>query len=183
MGEMMRKKPQVFTTMLVGQRGSGKTSFINSLFDQQLVQIKAGEENHDSFNMYVSDVDMEGLRRKITIVDTPGFGSTLNNTHIHESIVIFLRKQFCKSLAEETKIKRNPNAEDTRVHVMIYFIPARCGKLRMSDIQFLKKVDKLVNIIPVISKADTLTSTELKSFKEKVKEQIVEHKIRMFDFP
>lgn len=179
--EMLRKKPQVFTTMLVGQRGCGKTSFINSLFDQQLVKISS-EETHEAFNVYVSDVDMEGLRRKISIVDTPGFGSTLNDTFIHDSIVVFLRKQFCKFLTEETKINRNPNAEDTRVHAMIYFIPSRCGGLRKADVTFLKKIDKLVNVILVISKADTLTPTELKTFKMNVKEQIEKNKIRIFNF-
>lgn len=178
---MLRKKPQVFTTMLVGGRGTGKTSFINSIFDQQLVKISGGE-THEAFNVYVSDVDMEGVRRKISIVDTPGFGSTLNDSFIHDSVTVYLRKQFCKYLTEETKINRNPNAEDSRVHAMIYFIPSRCGGLRLSDITFLKMVNNLVNIILVISKADTLTVTELKSFKSKVQKQIEENNIRIFSF-
>lgn len=175
---MLRKRTQIFTTMLVGARGCGKTSFINSLFDQQLVQIS---ENHEAFNVYVSDIEMEGLRRKISIVDTPGLG-TINDTNIHESIVVYLRKQFCKFLTEETKINRNPNAEDTRVHAFIYFISSRCGGLRLSDIIFLKKIHLLANVILVISKADTLTVSELKEFKYKVKKQVWENKIRIFNF-
>lgn len=178
---MLRRKPHVFTTMLVGPRSCGKTSFINSLFDQQLVKISK-DEQHEAFNVYVSEVDMEGIRRKISIVDTPGLGSTFNDSFIHDSIVIFLRKQFCKFLTEETKINRNPNAEDTRVHAMVYFIPSRCGGLRSSDIKFLKMVDKLVNVVLVISKADTLTITELKSFKEKVQSQVAENDIKVFNF-
>lgn len=178
---MLRKRPQIFTTMLVGAKGSGKTSFINSLFDQQLVKL-SDEESQEAFNVYVSDVDMEGIRRKISIVDTPGFGSTSNDTFIHDSIIVFLRKQFCKYLTEETKINRNPNAEDSRVHAMVYFIPSRCGGLRLSDITFLKKVDRLVNIVLVISKADALTITELKAFKAKVQDQVVENDLKIFSF-
>lgn len=135
---MIRKKPQVFTTMLVGPAGCGKTPFINSLFDQQLDKI-SHSQRRDAFNVYVSDVDMEGLRRKISIVETPGLGSSANDTHMHDSIVIYLRKQLCKFLTEETKINRNPSAEASRVHALIYFIPSRCGCLGSSDIKFLKK--------------------------------------------
>lgn len=178
---MLRKKPQLFTTMLVGPTGCGKTSFINSLFDQQLVEI-SDSRKQETFNVYVSDIDMEGLRRKISIVDTPGLGASMNDGYVHESIVIYLRKQFCKFLTEETKINRNPNAEDTRVHALIYFIPSRCGGLRLADIRFLKKVDKLVNLILVISKADTLTQNELKAFKENVNNQVKKNEIRIFNF-
>ncbi|ELA48217.1 hypothetical protein VCUG_00258 [Vavraia culicis subsp. floridensis] len=178
---MLRKKPQLFTTMLVGPAGCGKTSFINSLFDQQLVEI-SDSHKQEAFNVYVSDVDMEGLRRKISIVDTPGLGASMNDSYVHDSIVIYLRKQFCKFLTEETKINRNPNAEDTRVHALIYFIPSRCGGLRLADIKLLKKVDKLVNLILVIAKADSLTLNELKTFKENVKDQVRRHDIRIFNF-
>lgn len=179
--QMLRKKPQLFTTMLVGPAGCGKTSFINSLFDQQLVEI-SDSHKQEAFNVYVSDVDMEGLRRKISIVDTPGLGASMNDSYVHDSIVIYLRKQFCKFLTEETKINRNPNAEDTRVHALIYFIPSRCGGLRLADIKLLKKVDKLVNLILVIAKADSLTLNELKTFKENVKDQVRRHDIRIFNF-
>ena len=40
--------------------------------------------------------------------------------------------------------------------------------LKPLDIEFMKQLHNLVNIIPVIAKADTLTATELKSLKLKV---------------
>lgn len=44
------------------------------------------------------------------------------------------------------------------------------GKISLKplDIEFMKQLHHLVNIIPVIAKADTLTSSELKSLKLKV---------------
>ena len=43
-------------------------------------------------------------------------------------------------------------------------------------------MDSLANIILVISKADTLTLSELKAFKKKVKTQVRENEINIFNF-
>lgn len=49
--------------------------------------------------------------------------------------------------------------------LLFHFILCR---LKPLDIEFMKQLDHLVNIIPVIAKADTLTASELKTFKTKV---------------
>ena len=41
--------------------------------------------------------------------------------------------------------------------------------LKPLDIEFMKQLHNLVNIVPVIGKADTLTAAELKKFKVKVR--------------
>ena len=40
--------------------------------------------------------------------------------------------------------------------------------LKPLDIEFMKQLHHLVNIVPVIGKSDTLTAAELKKFKIKV---------------
>ena len=42
-------------------------------------------------------------------------------------------------------------------------------RLRPVDLEFLKQVCKLVNVIPVISKVDTMTTQECKKLKAKVR--------------
>lgn len=44
-----------------------------------------------------------------------------------------------------------------------------CSSLRPIDIEFMKHLSKVVNIVPVIAKADTLTLEERDFFKKKVK--------------
>ena len=41
-------------------------------------------------------------------------------------------------------------------------------RLRPIDVKFMKELHELVNIIPVIAKADTLTPNELRSLKQRV---------------
>lgn len=40
--------------------------------------------------------------------------------------------------------------------------------LKPLDIEFMKKLDKVVNVVPVIAKADTLTIEERDLFKQRV---------------
>ena len=46
-------------------------------------------------------------------------------------------------------------------------------RLRPIDIKFMKELHQLVNIIPVIAKADTLTPNEVKALKQKACEVCV----------
>jgi hypothetical protein len=51
-----------------------------------------------------------------------------------------------------------------------FSIPPPCS-LRPLDIEFMKQVHKKVNLIPIISKADTLTEEEVAKFKQRVRFQ------------
>lgn len=43
-----------------------------------------------------------------------------------------------------------------------------CFRLKSLDLEFMKRLDKCVNIIPVIAKSDTLTLEEREAFKRRV---------------
>lgn len=44
----------------------------------------------------------------------------------------------------------------------------------------MKKLDKHVNIVPVIAKSDTLTIEERQAFKQRIRDDIAHHKIRIY---
>lgn len=68
------------------------------------------------------ELDEEGTRISLTIVDTPGFGDSIDNEASFSEIVGYLERQYDDILAEESRIKRNPRFRDNRVHAMLYFI-------------------------------------------------------------
>lgn len=68
------------------------------------------------------ELDEEGTRISLTIVDTPGFGDQIDNEASFSEIVGYLERQYDDILAEESRIKRNPRFRDNRVHAMLYFI-------------------------------------------------------------
>lgn len=88
-----------------------------------------------------AELEEDGLRISLTIVDTPGFGDNIDNRNAYASaalvvfdkslnldisfqeIVDYLERQYDDILAEQSRIKRNPRFTDNRVHCLLYFIP------------------------------------------------------------
>ncbi|XP_061429215.1 septin-7-like isoform X2 [Lethenteron reissneri] len=72
---------------------------------------------------------------------------------------------------------------DSRVHCCLYFIFPSGHGLKPLDIEFMKRLHDKVNIIPLIAKADSLTTEECQQFKKTIMKEIVEHKIKIYEFP
>ena len=52
-------------------------------------------------------------------------------------------------------------------------------RLRQLDIEFMKRLHRKVNIVPVIAKADTLTKQEITKLKANLLRDIDTHKIKV----
>ncbi|OQS55561.1 CDC11 [Ecytonucleospora hepatopenaei] len=172
----MNKQPSRFTIMAAGAKRSGKSQFFNNIVGKNIIP----NDSPNDINVYMLNLDCEGVMQKITFVDTPGFGDKDTET-IQNNIVDFIKDQFDQYMEEESKIRRNPKYEDTRVHCLLYFLPATGYGLKQSDLIFLEKVKNLVNIIPVISKADGLTPEDKEEYKKFVKNQFEMYSIPVFD--
>lgn len=46
----------------------------------------------------------------------------------------------------------------------------------------LKKLSDVVNVVPVIAKADSLTLEERQAFKERIKEEFAFHNLKMYPY-
>jgi septin 2 len=130
----------------------------------------AAEKINQTVKVESSTVDIEerGVKLRLTVVDTPGFGDSIDNTSSFQSIVQYVDAQFEKYLQDETGLNRR-HIIDTRVHCCFYFINPAGHGLKPIDLAFMKSLDHKVNIVPVIAKADTLTRPELKTLKSKVR--------------
>ncbi|CDK24593.1 unnamed protein product [Kuraishia capsulata CBS 1993] len=207
-----------FTMMICGSSGTGKTTFVNALMDQQVVPHKfqgysgdipktltfanvsgaivdaASVERHFDPTLAheepgiaitettVDIVDEDDSKLMLSIIDTPGFGENIDNEICYSEIVHYLRQQFDSVLAEETRVKRNPRFEDTRVHVCLYFITPTGHGLRELDVVTMKKLSKYVNVIPIIGRADSFKPSELIQFKRSIIEDIERFNIPIFQF-
>lgn len=126
--------------------------------------------------------DDEGAKIALNIIDTPGFGNSIENEFNFDIIVDYIKHQYDETLFEESRLKRNPRFKDGRVHCCLYFIVPTSRGLREIDVQFIKKVGQLVNVIPVISKSDSLTSEELKLNKRLINEDIRHYDLPVYKF-
>ena len=135
--------------------------------------------NRSSYELSESNV-----RMKLSIVETVGFGDQLDKEESYEIVRSYLDAQFEAYLQEELKIKRNFSIlTDTRVHCCLYFICPTGHSLKTLDLMIMKKLDRHVNIVPVIAKADMIANNELAKFKQNIMKDIRAHGIRIYEFP
>ncbi|XP_078009071.1 septin-1 isoform X3 [Phascolarctos cinereus] len=137
------KKGFDFTLMVAGESGLGKSTLINSLFltdlykDRLIPDASARLSQTLTIERRGVEIEEEGIKVKLTLVDTPGFGDAVDNG----------------------------------------------DWLRPLDVAFLRAVHEKVNIVPVIGKADALTPKETQILKQKIREQLEEQEINIYQFP
>ncbi|XP_040410513.1 neuronal-specific septin-3 isoform X2 [Cygnus olor] len=180
--EQMRKKTMKtgfdFNIMVVGQSGLGKSTLVNTLFKSQVSRKSSGWNREEKIPKTVEIkaighvIEEGGVKMKLTVIDTPGFGDQINNENCWEPIEKYINEQYEKFLKEEVNIARKKRIPDTRVHCCLYFISPTGHSLRPLDLEFMKHLSKVVNIIPVIAKADTMTLEEKIEFKQRVRKEL-----------
>ncbi|KAG6900728.1 hypothetical protein C0993_003754 [Termitomyces sp. T159_Od127] len=179
-----------FTLMVVGTSGTGRTTFVNTLCEQEVLSHQAvGDPQlaHVEESVAIKPVHVEleedGVRISLTVVDTPGFGHSIDSEHTFQEIVEYLERQYDDILAEQSRIKRNPRFKDNRVHAVLYFIPPTGHALKEMDIELMRRLSPRANVIPVIGRSDALTPRELKAFKKRIMEDIEYYNIPIYNFP
>ncbi|KAH3674963.1 hypothetical protein WICPIJ_009408 [Wickerhamomyces pijperi] len=185
------KKGIDFTILIVGEEGLGKSSFINSLCQKQVLLKETENVNPSNSHLnpglkidkiHVNIVEENSTPISLDLILTPGFGDNIDNSFVTNRIVEYLEAQFDAVLSEEYKIQRNSHFKDGRPHVCLYFIRPTSKGLRELDIQIMKELSTRVNVIPVISKADSLTSEELILNKALILQDIKSNNIKVYDF-
>jgi hypothetical protein len=141
------------------------------------------------------------LDRNICFVDTPGYGTgpsvspfqdaelarlTYNPSQAMESIVTcvdyvesHLNKVSSDSLSEPEMLNMLGGNGGFQVDLVLYLVHR---SLCPVDVEYLKRLAPLTNIIPLLAQADTLTPREQAASKQQILSQLREAGIRPFDF-
>ncbi|GAB0096320.1 Septin [Sergentomyia squamirostris] len=177
-----------FTLMVVGESGLGKSTMINSLFlgDLYKNRVIAGVEERIEKTTRIEkktmDIEEKGVRLRLTVVDTPGFGDAVNCEESWRVSSAYIDEQFRQYFTDESGLNRR-NIQDNRVHCLLYFIPPYGHSLRQMDLEMLRRLHRKVNIVLVIGKADTLTQAEVKKLKEHILADLEENNLQLYQFP
>lgn len=203
-----------FNLMCVSQKGLGKTTLVNTLFNRDLEassQVTTNgnddvndkmeglkiEEEDDSegkteeeemttssvkIKTYSTTIEENGVTLKLSVVDTPGFGDAIDNTGSWQPIVDEINYRFDQYLDAENKINRSLQ-DDHRIHACLYFIEPTAHFLKPLDIEFCKRVHQKCNLIPIIAKSDILTEEEIVLFKQRIRKQLADAQIELFEPP
>ena len=125
-----------------------------------------------------------------TVQDTPGYGDKVNIRHNIDAMVDFVIEQNQKWFDIETSKKRPADMstiEDPRIDVCLFCLPPH--RLRYVDVRFMHELGKVVPIIPLITKADTMNIREATIYRQEVHSKLqnvsqfgLRGKIGLFEF-
>ncbi|KAI0020632.1 hypothetical protein F4780DRAFT_356962 [Xylariomycetidae sp. FL0641] len=204
-----RKDPTPFNVLIMGTRGSGKTSFLEFLKTslalppkkrsqrsteiEQEITAKATPEGN--FIPHYLESEIDGERVGLTLWDSEGLEKNLVDLQLRE-MSAFLESKFEDTFAEEMKVIRSPGAQDTHIHAVFLILdPARLDRNIAAakaaatglsknypkdlgriiggldedlDLQVMRTLQGKTTVIPVISKADTITTAHMSVLKKTV---------------
>ncbi|OWB74286.1 hypothetical protein B5S31_g4074 [[Candida] boidinii] len=150
-----KRKGGQFTMMLVGKSGVGKTSFINTLLNANVIS--------DHMNIYRTQIPQkttsicihklkleEGdYNMDLNIIDTPGYGDLIDNRFCWYGPAKYIDDQFRLVIRQELQPLRE-NLKHTEVNLCLYFLNYSSRGLNALDLQAIKKLAERVNLIPII---------------------------------
>lgn len=136
------------------------------------------------------ETEIDGERIGLTLWDSQGFEKNIVDLQLRETIA-FIESKFEETFTEETKVIRAPGVRDTHIHCAFHLIdPARLeasivrattsnssangnilsgGLDEDLDLQILRGLRGKTTVVPVISKADTITSAHMNVLKHLVR--------------
>ncbi|KAI7864338.1 Septin-domain-containing protein [Spinellus fusiger] len=177
-----------FNVMVVGQTGLGKSTLVNTIFASHLIESK-GRLNADEPPRQTTEIEAvshlieeNGVRLRLNIVDTPGYGDQVNNENCWEPIIKYIKDQHSAYLRKELTAQRERYIQDSRIHCCLFFVTPSGHSLKPIDIVVLKKLSEVVNIVPVIAKSDSLTLEEREAFRQRIKAELAFHNINLYPY-
>ncbi|EED13761.1 septin [Talaromyces stipitatus ATCC 10500] len=159
--------------------------------------------SNPNFTSHYLETEIEGERVGLTLWDSEGLERNVVDLQLRD-ITAFLESKFEDTLMEEMKVVRSPGARDTHIHCVFWILdPVRLdsnlaaaqkaagqtnGKYTTQsrgvgildedlDLQFLRVMQGKTAVVPVISKADTITTAHMAYLKKAVSDSLKQARI------
>jgi septin family protein len=148
-----------------------------------------------NFTHHYQEIEVDGERIGLTLWDSLGLDKSVVDLQLRD-MSNFVEAKFDDTFVEEMKVVRAPGVRDTHIHCVFFILDpakldaninaaqgvpngtesARIGKPPRIigaldedfDIQVMKTLASKTTVIPVISKADTITTAHMNFLKQKV---------------
>lgn len=194
-------KKKYIKLMVVGDSGLGKTTLVRALMSTPGERLQVHDGSYTPTEQFLKDPDSlcstvswrDDEDRVIwvyKIQDTPGYGDDLHVDRSIGHLTKFIEEQNIKWLAMEQSRDRKDDlqeVEDPRVDVCLFAIPPH--RLRALDLKVMYEIGRYVPLVPVVTKADTMSSREAATYRNDVATKLsnpmlpgIRDKINVFKF-
>lgn len=176
----MQEKGFVLKIVVAGESGLGKTTAIRTIFHQDQEESKGPviTPKTTQISEKTCRITEGGFSLALTLVDTVGIGDQLDNRDAWRPILTYINDQMDDYFHKDMDPLRRATVQDGRVHACLYFIAPH--RFKEVDIEFLKHLNERVSIVPVLAKADTMTSSEIQEFRDLVTEKLQSNGIQPY---
>ena len=126
----------------------------------------------------------------VTLIDTPGYGDLTVDTAANRSadkVVAEVERRISSHLGKEGMATREGMPLDDEkkywnelVHLCLFFVSPH--RMKRADLELMKRLHRLVPLVVVIAKCDTMTREETKRFKYEVVEELRKGEVETFAF-
>jgi len=171
--------------LCVGETGIGKSTLMDCLFKANFDDtVHSHKSPGVEISEHIYNLKEGNVKLRLAIVDSVGYGDQINKENSFKPLVDYIDEQFENYLQEELKIKRDlVTFHDSRIHVCLYFLVPTGHSIRSLDLVTMKALDKKCNIIPIIAKSDTVSKSELDTFKANIMEELRANDVEIYTFP
>lgn len=184
----LERHGETLSVMCIGESGAGKTTALSSLFVQPVPRRSVSTPSTKRIEESAIDLlvgqDDAAVNIHVRTIDSPGYGDEIDVYSSFKRITDYIESGFDKIIqleAEDNRPDFHSLDRNIGVDAVLYFINPH--RLKKFDVEFLRRVHKLASVIPIIAKADTLTSIELMEFRKDVKKHLEAENIDVFAGP
>lgn len=150
--------------LVVGRRGLGASTLINSIFAAPLVEKTRGNEITVTNNeIYENDIKLS------TVVAT-------YHGEDAQAVLDYLHSRNMDYFENERGLKTE--FVDKRIYGCIFLLPL--DEIKQSEIEMMRLISQKCNFIPIIPKSDTFTTEELDVHKQKMMEMFKNNEINLY---
>jgi Cys-rich protein (TIGR01571 family) len=120
------------------------------------------------------------LRDSIICLPIIRYGDSFTPQERLLDIIEFIRSSHRKYMGLERDLAVDTEL-DPRVDGCLYFVPPH--RLKQIDLEFMRQLSRICPLIPLIAKADSMTTHELSAFRSEIKTRAKAFGVEFFKFP
>ncbi|KAK5955368.1 hypothetical protein OHC33_004051 [Knufia fluminis] len=150
-------------------------------------------KSHHNFTYHYQEIEVDRERVGLTLWDSQGLEKGVVDLQLRE-LTTFVESKFEETFAEEQKVVRSPGVRDTEIHCIFMVLdpsrldtnmqlaqegPTTTSRIAKTtriigaldedfDLQVLKSFQGKTTVVPIISKADTVTTAHMSHLKQMV---------------